>query len=211
MTDALDRLALALNRLAPALGAARVAVWAEALTPPMRSSGIVTPNRAAAALGQFDYESDGFSALTENLNYTHADRIFAVFPSHFTDINDAAAYAGNPEALANRVYASRMGNGDEASGDGWRFRGGGLIQITGRDNYARLAGDLGMELNDVAAWVRMPAGAAASACWFWSRHALNQDADRWDIRAVTRAINGGYTGYSDRLQRCTSALAVLDA
>ena len=123
-------LSAAIGAVAPHMPDAIIGIWTDALSAPMRSSGIVTVNRVAAALGQFSEESGGFSVMQESLNYS-AQRLCVVWPNRFPNLVAAAPYANNPEALANLVYAGRMGNGDAASGDGWRFRGEGLIQLTG--------------------------------------------------------------------------------
>lgn len=183
-------------------------VWAGLLAGPMQAADITTPRRAAAFMGQCAEESGGFTVLSENLNYS-AERLCVVWPSRFDDDN-APQYAHNPEALANYVYAGRLGNGDESSGDGWTFRGGGLIQLTGRDLYTRFGETVGQSAEDAAAFVRTPAGAIGSACWYWSiRGGLNELADEWRIIEITRRINGGLTNLSTRIQLCNAALQAL--
>ena len=185
---ALSRLKLGIAAAAPQADAAG---WASALAPWLLKSDIVTPLRIAALLGQCAVEAGtDFGELVENLNYTHAGRLCAVYPDEFPTLADAAPFVGNPTALANRVYADRCGNGNEASGDGARFVGRGLIQITGREDYVPFAAWCGKSLDDASAWAETRDGAAASACWYWDVHQLNKLADGWLISRITRAING---------------------
>jgi putative chitinase len=121
----------------------------------------------------------------------------------------AAEYANKPEKIANRVYASRMGNGDEASGDGWKYCGRGLIQLTGKDNYTFFAGSLGISEEEAAEYLATFEGATQSACWFWEQNNLNRFADAGDIKGLTRAINGGYIGLEDRIHHYEHALHVM--
>ena len=207
--DADPKLVAALRAAAPDLRAAEAVAWAIALAAPMRTAGITTPRRIAGFIGQCAVESDGFTSTAENLCYSHAVRICAVWPSRFPTEAAAAAYVNAPEALANNVYADRMGNGLPESGDGWRFRGLGLIQITGRDEYAAFAASIGRTIDAAAAWAATPDGAAASATWFWGWKALNRLADAWDLLTLTRRINGGLTGLADRQRACTAAYTAL--
>lgn len=212
MSDTLSKLPAAVRAASPHLNDAEVAAWVAALAAPMRSSGLGTPRRAAMFIGQVAQESGGFLVLDENLNYS-AEALLAVWPSHFPDEATANDYARQPERIANRVYADRLGNGDEASGDGWKFRGAGLIDITGREQFEALAADTHKELDDVLAWVRTPGGAAISACWWWMQpHArpLNPLADTWQITEATRVINGGLAGLSTRIILCNNALKAFE-
>lgn len=170
--------------------------------------GIVTALQQSHFLGQLAHESAQFRVLIENLNYS-AEALLRTWPSRFT-ATTAAQYARQPERIANRVYASRMGNGDEASGDGWRYRGRGLIQLTGRENYSAYSRALYRDTRIVSAPERVaePADAALSAGWYWSTRGINAMADRDDVAAVTRAINGGLHGYDDRLARTRRAQAL---
>lgn len=183
--------------------------WCEALNKILPDYDIASTNRIAAFLGETYVESAGYTALHENLNYTAAS-LCRVWPSHFTsDIADQ--YAHNPEAIANRAYAGRMGNGDEASGDGWRFCGRGLIQITGRNNYQAFADSLQMSVDDVPAFLQTFEGAVQSATWFWEMNNLNAFADMWDIRSLSIKINGGELGLPEREQHCNRAKQILEA
>ena len=207
--DADPKLVAALRAAAPNLRSAEAAAWARALATPMQAAGITTSHRIAGFIGQCTVESDGFTTTAENLSYSHAARICAVWPSRFPTEATAAAYVNAPEALANNVYANRMGNGAADSGDGWRFRGLGLIQITGREEYAGFADSIGRTIEAAATWAATPDGAAASATWFWTWKALNRLADAWDLATLTRRINGGLIGLADRQRACTAAFTAL--
>ena len=153
--------------------------------------------RLAGFLAQVTHESGGFTAVKENLNYSK-DGLIKTFSKYFTDDSIAKAYARQPEKIANRVYANRMSNGNEASGDGYRFCGRGLIQLTGRANYTKFANDLGMSIEDTVAYLETPNGAVASAGWFWDNNNLNQYCDSGDFITLTKRINGGTIGLVDR-------------
>jgi len=181
--------------------------WSAALAAPMRSAGITTPRRIAMFIGQLACESGGFRLLEEDLVY-RASRLCQVWPAYFPTLADAIAYANNARGIANRVYANRLGNGDADSGDGWRYRGRGLVQLTGRGLYSALA-RVEPRAGDPD-WLTTPAGAAISACWYWSeRGELLALSDAWDIEGVTRRINGGETDLAARTAAVEAALAVL--
>lgn len=200
----------ALSVVAPKLSPDQLSEWIDALAGPMLIAEINTPYRIAAFLGQVAHESAGFTVLSENLNYS-IEAMCNAWPTRFSELNSAAAapYARNPEKLANRVYCLRMGNGDEASSDGWRFRGAGLIQITGRGEQTKFAEYVGKTVDEVSAWMQTPDGAAASACWYWTTRKLNLLADTWSLTRITRAINGGTNGLPERIALCNAALAKL--
>jgi putative chitinase len=199
--------------IAAAAPYANVSAWSEALALPMQRSGIVTPNRIAMFIGQVVEETGNFRLLSEDLYYTTAARIRQVWPSRFADAGEAAPFIGRAAALANHVYANRMGNGSEESGDGWKFRGRGLIQLTGRTLYQAFA-HVEPRATDPD-WLLTPAGAAASACWYWTlpgaHPSLNALADAWDTEAVTRRINGGMVNLEARVTLCERARAALCA
>jgi len=185
--------------------------WYDALSQLLSDYEIVTPQRLAAFLAQCAHESDGFTALKENLNYKPAS-LCKVFSKYFPTDALAAAYCAMPnkqEAIANRIYANRMGNGDEHSGDGYEFCGRGLIQITGRDNYTWFAASLNITPQEASDYMHTFEGAAQSACWFWETNNLNQYADSGDILTLTKRINGGTIGLDDRTERYNHALKVL--
>lgn len=184
--------------------------WCEALNKILPDYGIDTPQRVAAFVAQCAHESGGFVFLTENLNYKAAS-LRKVFPKYFPDDSLAATYANKPEMIANRIYANRMGNGDEASGDGFRYRGRGLIQLTGRDNYTFFAASIDTPMDEAIEYLQTFEGAVQSACWFWETNNLNQWADKDDILTLTKRINGGTIGLEDRKKHYDHAKHVLGA
>ena len=157
----------------------------------------VNPARLAGFLAQTAHESGGYTAIKENLNYS-AKGLRGTFGKYFPNDEIANQYAKKPERIANRVYGNRMSNGPEESGDGYRFCGRGLIQLTGRANYTKFAQDLGMSLEDTIAYLETPNGAVASAGWFWDNNKLNQYCDSGDFVTLTKRINGGTIGLEDR-------------
>jgi putative chitinase len=167
---------------------------------------INTPKRQAAFIGQCAVESANFTRLQENLNYS-AQRLMQVWPSRFPNISMAEPYANNPEKLANFVYAGRMGNLQD--GDGWKYHGRGLIQLTGKENYANCGSGLGVDLLGDPDLLVTPKYAALSAGWFWNKKGLNALADAGDIETMTKRINGGILGLSDRKAKISKALSVL--
>lgn len=166
--------------------------------------------RTACFLAQIIHESGGFVFVVENLNYS-AEGLMKTFPRHFNSLDVAKQYARQPEKIANRVYANRMDNGPESSGDGWKFRGRGLIQLTGKFNYTRFAAALEISLDDCVAYMETPEGAVSSAGWFWHNNNLNNYCDRKDFIGLTKRINGGTNGLSDRLHHYELALKLLES
>jgi putative chitinase len=181
--------------------------WCDALNQLLPKYDINTPRRIAMFMAQCGHESANFRFLEENLNYS-AEALLTVWPTHF-DSSNVDDYARQPEKIANRAYANRMGNGDEASGDGWLFHGRGLIQITGRDNYTKFAGSIGMSLDDAVAYAATDNGAIESACWFWTIHNLNPMSDDNEVTNITKVINGGTLGLLDRIDRYNAAFKIL--
>ena len=187
--------------------------WFDALSKLLPDYEINTPQRMAAFLAQCAHESGGFKALKENLNYK-AVTLRKIFPKYFPTDEIANQYANMPnkqQAIANKVYASRMGNGDEASGDGYRYCGRGLIQLTGKDNYSWFAASLEISVEEAAQYLETFEGAAQSACWFWETNNLNQWADKGDILTLTKRINGGTIGLEDRIKHYEHALHIFGA
>ena len=187
--------------------------WCEALNNILPDYEIDTPQRVAAFLAQCAHESGGFTALHENLNYRGVT-LRKVFPKYFPDDAIAEQYASQPnkqELIANRVYANRMGNGDEHSGDGFRYCGRGLIQLTGKQNYTKFAESIDTPVEQIPEFLQTFEGAIQSACWFWTTNNLNQSADSGDIETLTRRINGGVIGLDDRKARYAQAVQVLGA
>ena len=182
--------------------------WYGALEQLLPDYDINTPQRVASFIAQCAHESGNFVFIKENLNYKAAS-LRKVFPKYFPTDALAAQYANKPEMIANRVYANRMGNGDEASGDGWRYCGRGLIQLTGKQNYTNFADSIECAVEEAAEYLATFEGAAQSACWFWEQNNLNRFADAGDIRGLTRAINGGYIGLEDRIHHYEHALHVM--
>lgn len=166
------------------------------------------PKRIAAFIAQTAHESGGFNFVQENLNYG-AKGLMGTFKKYFPTEAIAKEYERKPEKIANRVYANRMKNGDEASGDGWKFRGRGLIQLTGRDNYTRFAKAVDMTLDEAIAYLETPSGAVASAGWFWNVNKLNIYCDKDDFIGLTKRVNGGTIGLHDRLHHYELALEAL--
>ena len=185
---------------------AKAEEWIDAINQTFEVFGIETLEQQASFLAQCGHESAGFTALVENLNYK-AESLCKVWPKRFPTLEAAQPYHRNPEAIANKVYANRMGNGDEESGDGFAYRGRGLIQLTGRDNYRACGEDLGVDLESDPDLVSTPQFAALSAGWFWNKNHLNNIAN--DIVAVTKKINGGTHGLDDRVARTERALTAL--
>lgn len=184
--------------------------WYEALEQLFPDYDINTPQRMAAFIAQCAHESGNFNILKENLNY-RAATLRKIFPKYFPTDELANQFAGKQEAIANKVYANRMGNGNEESGDGFRYCGRGLIQLTGKNNYQAFADSLEMNVEDVPEYLATFEGAAQSACWFWESNNLNRFADAGDIKGLTKAINGGYIGLEDRIKHYEHALHVLGA
>ena len=184
--------------------------WEQPLKDILAKYQINTPQRIAMFIAQCGHESLNFTVLEENLNYS-AKGLNAVFGKYFQRAGrDANAFHRQPERIANVVYADRMGNSNAASGDGWKYRGRGVIQLTGAHNYAMFADAVGKKLSQIIEYVSTKDGALESACWFWNRNDLNRYADNGDIKSATKRINGGYNGLSDREHHYHRAMSVLD-
>jgi putative chitinase len=181
--------------------------WVPALNEAFTRFNIATPNQQAAFIGQCGHECGHFKILEENLNYKAAT-LMKLWPKRFPTLEIANQYAGQPKRIANKVYADRMGNRDEASGDGYRFRGRGCIQLTGHANYYHAGQALGVDFVINPDLVATPKYAALTAAWFWSTHGCNQLAERADWVALTKKINGGTIGYDDRVKHTTMALSI---
>jgi putative chitinase len=182
--------------------------WYKAICEILPDYDIDTVERVAAFLAQTAHESGGYRALKENLNYKAAS-LRKVFPKYFPDDATAAHYANKQEMIANRVYGNRMGNGPEESGDGYRYCGRGLIQLTGKQNYTLFAGSLEMDVEEMPEYLATFEGAVQSACWFWETNNLNQWADKGDMLTLTKRINGGTIGLEDRIKHYDHACHVL--
>jgi putative chitinase len=169
--------------------------WLEPLQETFEKYDISTAKRQAYFIGQCMHESGGFKELKENLNYS-AKGLMATWPSRFPDADTAEKFEHNPEKIANKVYAGRMGNTED--GDGAKYIGRGLIQLTGKENYANCGNALGIDLLDNPDLLSTPKYAALSAGWFWNKKGLNAFADADDIDTITKRINGGLIGLADR-------------
>lgn len=182
--------------------------WYEALCQVLPDYDINSVPRVAAFLAQTAHESGNYRAIKENLNY-RAETLMKVWPRYFPSMDIANQYAHKQEAIANRAYGGRMGNGPEASGDGYKFCGRGLIQLTGKDNYTRYAQSLEIGLDEASEHLTTFEGCVQSAAWFWEANNLNQWADKGDILTLTKKINGGTLGLADRQKHYDHAIHVL--
>lgn len=184
--------------------------WYNALCEILPVYEINTPERVAAWLAQCAHESGYFKFLKENLNY-RAESLLKTFPKYFTTLEEAKQYEKQPEKIANRVYANRMGNGDESTGDGFRYLGRGLIQLTGKNNYTIFAASINTPLDQIPEYLQTFEGAVQSACWFWEQNSLNKFADNRDIVTMSKRINGGTIGMEDRLMKYEKCLKMFGA
>jgi putative chitinase len=182
--------------------------WFEALSKLLPDYDINTVPRVAAFLAQTAHESGGYKALKENLNY-RAETLMKVWPRYFPNMEIANQYAHKQEAIANRAYGGRMGNGPEASGDGFKYCGRGLIQLTGKDNYTSFAESIETPVEEIPEFLGTFEGAVQSACWFWENNNLNQFADSGDMLTLTKRINGGTLGLDERVAHYNHAMHIL--
>ncbi len=183
--------------------------WVDALNETFQRFNILTPLQQASFIGQCGHECGNFKTLEENLNYK-AETLMKLWKTRFPTIEIANEYARNPKKIANKVYASRMGNRDESSGDGYRFRGRGCIQLTGHANYFHAGQACGEDFVMNPDLVATPKYAAMTAGWFWDTHKLNKFADIRDFTMMTKKINGGTIGLNDRIKHINHALEVLN-
>lgn len=183
--------------------------WAVALNETCEEFAIDNPFRIAGFLSQTAHESAGFKFVSENLNYSAAS-LMRVWPTRFPNVEIAQRYAMQPEKIANRAYADRMGNGDEASGDGWKYRGRGLIQLTGKNNYVAYSMACDNEALQKPDIVAEPKYAAESAGWFWNVNRLNTLADAQDVVGMTKRINGGTHGLDDRQMKYSKIMSYFE-
>ena len=197
-----------LQKICPKTKASVLQKYVEPLNEVCQYYEINTGKRMAAFLAQTAHESGSFTAVKENLNYS-AKGLMTTFKKYFPNEALAKQYERQPEKIANKVYANRMGNGPEESGDGARFCGRGLIQLTGKQNYTRFASDLGVTLEECVAYLETPAGAVSSAGWFFDQNNLLKICDAGDMVLLTRRINGGVIGLADRIHHYELALEAL--
>jgi putative chitinase len=200
--------------------------WVDAVAAACQEFNINTPQRIAGFLSQCAHESGGFERLQENLNYS-ADGMAGIWPRRFAVLGPdgkpvkkdgknqpnkfALALHRKPEMIANVVYSSRMGNGPTESGEGWKYRGRGLKQLTGKDNHKACSDGLGVNLVENPDLLLEPVYAARSAAWFWATNKCNKFADAGDIEGLTKKINGGLIGIEDRKKRYASAVRSLSS
>lgn len=182
--------------------------WSEPLTTTFVKFGMVSPKEQASFIGQASHESGHFRLLEENLNY-RAETLMKLWPKRFPNLEEANKYARNPQLIANHIYCNRMGNRDEASGDGFRFRGRGLFQLTGHDNYYHAGQALGQDFVMKPELVATPMFAALTAGWFWQTHGCDKLVD--NPEQMCKRINGGLIGLQDRIEQSAKALQILGA
>jgi putative chitinase len=183
--------------------------WYDAMCEILPLWEVDSAERVAMFIAQCGHESNNFKVLSENLNYS-AKALDSIFPKYFERAGrDADEYHRQPRKIANVIYANRMDNGDTDSGDGWRFRGGGILQLTGRYNYTEFGEEVDMSPEEAVDYVRTKKGALDSACWFWDENNLNKHCDNMDIVKMTKRINGGTIGLEDRKKHWAHALDVL--
>lgn len=195
-----------LSQLCPKADKEILKALAEALNAKLAGGGIGTSIRLRHFLAQCAHESQGFTRFSENLNYSE-EGLRKIFPKYF-DAAAARDYARQPEKIANRAYASRLGNGDENSGDGWRYRGRGVFQLTGRDNYRTFGKRVGADLEADPDRAADPAVAVQVAIAYWNDRRLSERADADDVEGITRGINGGTIGLEDRKQLLAKAKTI---
>jgi len=184
-----------------------VTVWHIALTKILPKYEITTKERVAAFIAQTAHESADYTTLQENLNYSAAG-LAKTWPKRFISEQAAMPYNRQPEKIANKVYADRLGNGNEASGDGWKYKGRGIIQLTGKDNYTAFAKTINRTLDETVTYLGTKEGAVESACWFWTTRKLNAICDTKDITTMTKLINGGLLGLDERKAKYDLALSL---
>lgn len=186
-----------------------VDVWYSELYDLLPVFEITSVARVASFVAQTAHESGGYRSLIENLNYS-GDALCRVWPRHFNEENKEE-YHRNPEKIANRAYRNRMGNGDEDTGEGWLYRGRGLIQLTGKNNYSKFSEYAGIDVEDAPGYIETPRGAVHSACWYWYSNDLNTYADAGDFVGMTKRINGGTIGLDDRIKHYNEAVEIFSA
>ena len=199
-----------LQAIAPATKSATLENFIIPLQEACDAFEIDTPSRVACFIAQVCHESGGFKFTKENLNYS-APGLRKTFPKYFPTDDIAKQYERNPEMIASRTYGGRMGNGPEETGDGFKYMGRGLIQLTGKNNYSAFAEDSSMELDEAVEFLQTYEGAAYSAGWYWHKNNLNQFADKEDMTTLTKRINGGTIGLEDRMHIFHTAKQYLES
>lgn len=204
MTELIDTTTI--NRIFPEIQDSEEFV--KALNDILPKYDIISKERIAAFLSQCGHESGGFTKFKENLNYS-SEGLCKTFKKKFPTLQSAKPYQKQPEKIANYVYANKNGNGSVDSGDGWKFKGRGCIQLTGRNNYEKFSKFLGKSLDETVLYCETLDGAIESACYFWKINDLNKLADTCDVKVLTKAINGGYNGLIERTQLYSDIMEVL--
>ncbi|MDB2315676.1 glycoside hydrolase family 19 protein [bacterium] len=208
MADAKDIDLATLKKCLPKAKEANLAKFIEGINETFDTFDMTNPQRQAMFLAQTAHESGNFKFTEENLNYS-GSALMRVWPRHYPTKEIAAVYNRNKEMIGNRSYGGRMGNGDEASGEGWKYRGRGIIQLTGKNNYRACSEALGIDLIENPEIAKDNPVAVLSAGWFWETRRLNRWCDKGDVKKVTRLINGGTNGLKDREQHYNHILHVL--
>jgi putative chitinase len=204
--------------MAPSVDQAKLGIYVGVLNQGTTQFKIDTPQRLAFFLGQLLVESDDLTQVREGMFYRTPERLMGVWPKRFPTKESAQPYVGNPQKLANYVYANRMGNGGPETNDGWNHRGAGWIQLTGKTNQEAFAADAGVPLVGIGDYLATPIGAARSACWFWQKNKINQLADTASVDAVSDAVNlgrqtrkvGDAEGYAKRLKKTELCKKILE-
>jgi putative chitinase len=178
---------------------ANVKDYVSSLNQLLPTFGIASKTAVQAFLAQYAHETGGYTKLVENTNYTTPERLMKVFPRHFPSLMLAKMYAGKPVNIASRVYAHRFGNGDEKSGDGYRYRGRGLCHLTFKDNYKTFHKATGIDVVQHPEFLEEVYYAVYAGCWYWKQRGLTAKAEAGDYEGVTKGINGGMNGHDDRL------------
>ena len=197
-----------LRKLAPTTPVSTLTGYLQPLVVSCEQYSINTPRRIAHFLSQCAHESGNFQFIIENLNYS-ASGLLSTFPKYFTK-ETANSYARLPQKIGSRVYADRMGNGPEASGDGYKYRGRGLIQLTGKNNYTQFSKDIGKPIEEAIIYMETKPGAVHAALWFWDVNKLATLSDIATVDMITRKVNGGLNGYTDRLAKYKLVLDHID-
>lgn len=198
-----------LSKVLPKLSPSEITGWVNAFRKACHKYSLTTVNRVASLIGQAIIESNGLKTLEENLKYTSASRLLEIFKSDFKDEEDAKAYVNKPEKIANRVYANQGGNGDEESGDGWRYRGRGIGQLTLKGNYLPYFKSQGLPLDTNPDILLTKEYAVDSFAWYFRKNNLYKYCDIWDIKTLTKKINAASLHLKERIEMCNKVKEIL--
>lgn len=186
------------------------AAWLNPLNCGFIKTNITSPGAISMFMAQCSHESKQFTTLVENLNYS-ADGLMKIFPKYFKTIQVASEYARQPEKIANKIYANRMGNGPEESGDGWKYRGKSILQCTGKNNHAGFAVYSKMKMNEVCAYLLTIEGSVEFALYFWEINKLTKLIELKDVPTATKIINGGIIGLEHRTSEYIRIREILES